>query len=41
MCFKNAYKDVQEKIMIENTIGVRPKRFEIDCLVENNAYEIK
>lgn len=41
MCFKKAYKDAQEKVMIENTIGVRPKRFEIDCLVENNACEIK
>lgn len=41
MCFKKAYKDAQEKVMIENTIGVKPKRFEIDCLVENNACEIK
>lgn len=41
ICFKKAFPDTQEKVMIENTIGVRPKRFEIDCLVKNNACEIK
>lgn len=41
ICFKKTYPDTQEKVMIENTIGVRPKRFEIDCLVKNNACEIK
>lgn len=41
ICFKKAFPDTQEKVMIENTIGVRPKRFEIDCLVNNNACEIK
>lgn len=41
ICFKKAFPDSQEKVMIENTIGVRPKRFEIDCLVKNNACEIK
>lgn len=40
-CFKKAFSNAQEKVMIENTIGVRPKRFEIDCLVDSNAYEIK
>lgn len=41
ICFKKAFPDAKEKVMIENTIGVRPKRFEIDCLVKNNAFEIK
>ena len=41
ICFKKAFPEAQEKVMIENTIGVRPKRFEIDCLVNNNACEIK
>ena len=41
ICFKKAFPETQEKVMIENTIGVRPKRFEIDCLVNNNACEIK
>ncbi|NMA50971.1 MAG: ApaLI family restriction endonuclease [Mollicutes bacterium] len=41
ICFKKAFPDTQEKVMIENTIGVRPKRFEIDCLVNNKACEIK
>ena len=26
---------------MDNKIGNKPKRFEIDCLVNNNAYEIK
>lgn len=41
ICFKKAFSNVQENVMIENTYGVKPKRFEIDCLVNNNAYEIK
>ena len=41
LCFKKAFPDTQEKVMIENTIGIRPKHFEIDCLVKNNACEIK
>ncbi len=41
ICFKKAFPGTQEKVMIENTIGVKPKRFEIDCLVNNNACEIK
>jgi len=41
LCFKKTHKNAEEKVMIENTIGVKPKKFEIDCLVENNACEIK
>lgn len=42
ICFENAFKNAKRKVMIENTIGYRPKRFEIDCLVDNKyACEIK
>lgn len=40
LCFKYQYPDAQ-KIRIENTLGSRPKTFEIDCLVNNDAHEIK
>ena len=42
MCFENTFKNAKRKVMIENTIGYRPKKFEIDCLVNDKyAYEIK
>ena len=42
MCFENAFKNAKRKVMINNTIGYRPKRFEIDCLVDDKyACEIK
>lgn len=42
ICFENTFENAKRKVMIENTIGYRPKRFEIDCLVNNKyAYEIK
>tara|TARA_B100000902_G_scaffold293951_1_gene280561 strand:+ start:142 stop:756 length:615 start_codon:yes stop_codon:yes gene_type:complete len=41
LCIKHKYKDA-EKVKIDNTIGIRPKTFEIDCLVNNtHAVEIK
>ena len=40
ICFKHKYPKA-EKIRIENTIGKKPKQFEIDCLVGNDAIEIK
>ncbi len=41
LCFKYAFED-STSIRIENSLGARPKKFEIDCLVENKfAYEIK
>lgn len=40
ICMKHKY-DNAKKIKIDNTIGVRPKTFEIDCLVNNLAHEIK
>ncbi|MCH9844828.1 MAG: ApaLI family restriction endonuclease [Alphaproteobacteria bacterium] len=41
LCFEEKFKHAKRKVRIENKIGLRPKTFEIDCLVDNNAYEIK
>lgn len=41
LCFKEKYQEAQEKVMIKNTIGNRPKQIEIDCLINNVACEIK
>lgn len=41
ICFKEKFPDAKLKFRIENTIGRSPKTFEIDCLVSNNAFEIK
>lgn len=35
LCFENAFESAKRKVMIDNTIGYRPKRFEIDCLVDD------
>lgn len=40
ICFKNKYKDAS-KVKIDNTLGSRPKKFEIDCLIGKRAHEIK
>ena len=39
-CIKHKYPDAS-KVMIPNTLGSRPKTFEIDCLVNEFAHEIK
>ena len=39
-CFLFAFPD-SGSVRIENTLGKRPKTFEIDCLVGNDAIEIK
>lgn len=39
-CFQYKYPHAK-KIRVDNNQGNRPKTFEIDCLVDNNAYEIK
>ena len=39
-CMQYKYPDAA-KIKIPNTLGIRPKTFEIDCLVGNKAHEIK
>jgi len=40
LCFKHKFPNA-EKIKIPNNQGVRPKTFEIDCLIDKRAYEIK
>lgn len=40
ICFKHKYPNAK-KTRIENTIGKKPKQFEIDCLIDNDAIEIK
>jgi len=39
-CFKHAFPE-SDSMRIPNTIGQKPKTFEIDCLVGNEALEIK
>jgi hypothetical protein len=41
LCFENAFPEAKKKVRIPNTLGARPKTFEIDCLNDNDAYEIK
>jgi len=41
ICFEYKYSKAKRKVKIENKISVKPKTFEIDCLVDNKAYEIK
>ena len=42
LCFENVFKNTKRKVMVDNIIGYKPKKFEIDCLVnDKNAYEIK
>lgn len=40
LCFREAFPD-SGSLRIENTRGQRPRTFEIDCLVGNDALEIK
>jgi len=40
LCFKKTYPHANRQ-RIENTIGKRPKEFEIDCLIDTDAIEIK
>jgi hypothetical protein len=40
ICFKTKFPEMQS-IKIPNTLGRNPKTFEIDCLIDKNAYEIK
>lgn len=41
LCFEEKFNHVQRKVKIPNTIGIKPKAFEIDCLIGKKAYEIK
>jgi hypothetical protein len=40
LCFKSAFPD-SGSFSIPNTQGKRPKTFQIDCVIEKNAIEIK
>jgi ApaLI-like restriction endonuclease len=40
-CFERAFPKTQRKLKINNSLGSKPKTFEIDCLVNKDAYEIK
>jgi type II restriction enzyme len=40
LCIKDKFPDAH-KTSIQNTLSIRPKTFEIDCLVDNLAHEIK
>jgi len=40
LCFKSKFPE-SDSIKIPNTMGKRPKTFEIDCLVNSDAIEIK
>ncbi|MDD2725332.1 MAG: ApaLI family restriction endonuclease [Methylovulum sp.] len=40
LCFKTTFPD-SGSVKITNTLGLRPKTFEIDCLVDTDAIEIK
>ena len=41
LCFLHKYNDAVPKHKIKNTLGTRPKEFEIDCLVGTDAIELK
>ena len=41
ICIQEKYPTAKKKIKIPNTLGNRPKTFEIDCLVNDLAHEIK
>lgn len=40
LCFQYKFPEAESK-KIPNTMGTRPKTFEIDCLINNNAIEVK
>jgi len=40
LCFKYKYPESQSK-RIPNTEGIRPKTFEVDCVIANDAIEVK
>ncbi len=40
LCFRERYPEVK-RIQIVNTLGKRPRQFEIDCVIGQNAIEIK
>ncbi len=41
LCFQRGCENVVPKRKVKNTLGTRPKEFEIDCLVGTDAIELK
>lgn len=41
LCFEEKFVNAKRKLRIPNKLGKRPATFEIDCLVNRDAYEIK
>jgi hypothetical protein len=41
LCFKMKFRDAKIKVKVPNKASSRPRSFEIDCLIDNDAYEIK
>ncbi len=41
LCFVHGCEEVFAKYKVENTLGKKPKEFEIDCLIGMDAIEIK
>jgi len=41
LCFEERFANAKRKVKIPNTIGSKPKTFEIDCLINKEAIEIK
>lgn len=41
ICFEEKFPSAKRKLRIPNKLGTRPSTFEIDCLVDKEAFEIK
>jgi hypothetical protein len=41
LCLKSKFPKADVKVKLDNPLGTRPKRFEIDCLIARDALEIK
>jgi len=41
LCFEHTFSKAKRKVRIPNKTGLRPKTFEIDCLIGKEAYELK
>jgi type II restriction enzyme len=41
LCFEEKFSIAQRKVRIKNKLGSKPTTFEIDCLIGEEAYEIK
>lgn len=41
LCFESKFPDAKAKVKVDNPLGTRPRRFEIDCLLAKDALEIK